>query len=172
MDQAGHRHAVHALRARLECMDQTLRPATPADIEAIECLLPRLADFDVPAHRRPEDLWQGDRDLVREWASGRRDDMLMIVAARGDEIHAVVGASLRAEWLTGVPSAHVELLVVDPAMERQGIGAALLHALEVAAIARGATSLSLNVFTNNRRARALYERAGFHGELMRYFKPL
>jgi DNA-binding transcriptional ArsR family regulator len=47
--------------------------------------------------------------------------------------------------------------------------------LEEAAIerdvrARGALSMSLHVFARNTRARAVYERAGYSGELMRYIK--
>lgn len=153
-------------------MDTAVRPARPEDLPAIEALLPRLADFDVPAHRRPEDLWHGDRDLARDWAAGGRDDVLMLVATIDDVVRGVVGASLQAEWLTGTPGAHVELLALDASCEGRGLGRELLARVEAAAAERGATSLSLNVFANNRRARALYERAGFHGELLRYFKPL
>ena len=38
--------------------------------------------------------------------------------------------------------------------------------------ARGARSMSLHVFSTNMRARAVYERLGYDGELMRYIKRL
>ena len=37
---------------------------------------------------------------------------------------------------------------------------------------RGAATMSLNVFTTNERARALYARLGFHEELIRAVRPL
>ncbi len=153
-------------------MEPVTRPARPDDLPAIEALLPRLADFEVPPHRRAEDLWHGDRELAREWAAGTRDDVLMFVATLDGAVVGVAGATARADWLTSAPSVHVELLAVDAGVEGRGIGAALLGEVEAAAVARGVATLSLNVFTNNRRARALYERAGFDGELMRFVKPL
>jgi GNAT superfamily N-acetyltransferase len=37
---------------------------------------------------------------------------------------------------------------------------------------RGLPFLTLNVFAANARARALYERAGFRPEVLRYAKPI
>ena len=45
-------------------------------------------------------------------------------------------------------------------------------AAEEGARARGAESLTLHVFSTNTRARALYERLGYAGELIRYIKHL
>ena len=44
--------------------------------------------------------------------------------------------------------------------------------LDRAARERGAVSMSLNVFTANERARALYARLGFHEEVIRAVRPL
>jgi ribosomal protein S18 acetylase RimI-like enzyme len=48
----------------------------------------------------------------------------------------------------------------------------LLRAAEAEAIARGAQTMTLHVFSSNKRARGFYERSGYDGELMRYIKPL
>ncbi len=50
---------------------------------------------------------------------------------------------------------------VDPAWQRQGLGAALTSALAVAAAGRGARRILLQVETDNAPARALYFRCGF-----------
>ncbi len=50
---------------------------------------------------------------------------------------------------------------VDPAWQRQGLGAALTSALAVAAAGRGARRILLQVETGNAPARALYSRCGF-----------
>lgn len=57
-----------------------IRNSVAADAPAIIALLPRLADFDIPATREPEHLWHGDRDMVRAWAKGERDDVDVAVA--------------------------------------------------------------------------------------------
>ena len=50
---------------------------------------------------------------------------------------------------------------VDPAWQRQGLGAALTSALAAAAARRGARRVLLQVETGNAPARALYFRCGF-----------
>jgi ribosomal protein S18 acetylase RimI-like enzyme len=52
-------------------------------------------------------------------------------------------------------------IAVGPEREGAGIGAALLAAVEAAAIARGCTILRLELRGDNERALSLYERAGF-----------
>ncbi len=153
-------------------MDYTIRTATPADAEAIKEILPRLANFDIPSARSAEQLWHGDRDLLVGWEKGERE-CLVYVATQADD--AVLGAcivTMREEMLSHLPSAHLEVLVIDEKAEGRGIGHALLLQAQVAAKEAGATSMSLHVFAGNTRARSLYEKDGFDGELLRYYKPL
>ena len=79
---------------------------------------------------------------------------------------------MRSELLSGEPSAHLEVLVVNPDARRQGIGKRLIEATETAAKALGATSLTLHVFANNKRARSLYQACEFKEELLRCYKPI
>ena len=153
-------------------MKYLIRFGTPLDLPGIEILLPRLADFDVPSYRVPEHLWQGDRDIILEWAQGYRDDIEVAVATAEDSVVGVAVLTLRKELLSGEPSAHLEVLAVAASVEGFGVGSALLREVETIALKNGARSISLHVFSKNKRARALYERQGFNGELMRYFKPL
>ena len=155
-------------------MKYTIREAKTQDLNEIEALLPRLADFDVPPNRVREHLWHGDRKVVRDWAAGKRDDVSAFVATSQDE-NKIIGLaviSFRKELLSGDPSAHLEVLALDKSAEGHGIATALMQEAERLASSNGALSMSLHVFTNNTRARALYARQGFDGELMRYYKPL
>lgn len=60
-----------------------------------------------------------------------------------------------------LPDAHVTTLAVDPSWQRRRIGDRLLVALSRAAVAKGATALTLEVRASNEPAQALYRRFGF-----------
>jgi ribosomal-protein-alanine N-acetyltransferase len=60
-----------------------------------------------------------------------------------------------------VDDGHVTTIAVDPKWHRQSIGTRLLLVLAREAIARGATSLTLEVRMTNRGAQELYRRFGF-----------
>jgi len=52
------------------------------------------------------------------------------------------------------------------------VGRALLAAVEAWSVARGHRFVTLNVFADNARARAVYERAGYAPDTLRYLKTL
>ena len=154
-------------------MSHQIRPATPADLDQILELFPRLAAFDLPPNRSAEDLWRGDAELLRLWSTGRVPQCLVFVAV--DPEQAILGiamAQLREELLSHEPSAHLEVIVVRDDAEGQGIGKALIQTIEQAVREQGARSITLHVFVTNTRARAVYERLGYSGELIRYIKHL
>ena len=153
-------------------LDYTIRAGTASDLSEIETLLPRLADFEIPAYRVREHLWQGDRDLILEWAEGIRDDVHVVVAVASERVVGAAALSTRKEMLSGEPSVHLEVLAISTSAEGAGIGSALMRESESIALSQGATSISLHVFSDNKRARSLYERHGYNNELIRYFKPL
>lgn len=154
-------------------MDYTIRTATPADLNEMLALFPRLAAFRLPPKRNPKDLWQGDADLLTRWSRGDAPQCIVHVAVdRHNAICGVAMTQLREEILSHEPSAHLEVVVVDDRAEGNGIGPALVAAAESGARQRGALSLTLHVFATNERARRLYERLGFDGELIRYIKHL
>ena len=151
----------------------SIRPARVEDREEILALFPRLAAFDVPESRIPEHLWLGDAAMLKRWASGDQDDCLVHVAV--DSSATIVGfamASLRPELLSNEPSSHLEAIAVAEGLSGKGIGGLLLDAIEKDARSLGAGSMTLHVFATNTRARGFYEGKGYHGELMRYIKPL
>lgn len=139
----------------------------------MRALLPRLASFEVPEIRNPDHLWHGDRELLNAWLDDKSPSVLVEVAVdESEQVQGLTITSLREELLSHEPSAHLEVLAISAAAEGIGMGNALLTSAQKNAKLHGARSMSLHVFSNNSRARALYERAGFDGELLRYFKPL
>ncbi len=151
----------------------SVRPARVEDREAILALMPRLAAFDVPASRDPKHLWMSDAKMFERWCSGDEDACLVQVAVDSSEnIVGLAMATLRPELLSKEPSSHLEAIAVAEGMSGNGIGGLLLDAMEKEVHARGALSMTLHVFASNTRARGFYEKSGYHGELMRYIKPL
>jgi GNAT superfamily N-acetyltransferase len=134
-------------------------------------LFPRLASFDLPDNRNPKHLWADDARMLTDWAAGNRDDCFVLVAKdEEDRVLGVAIVTLKPELLSHAPSAHLEALVVADNAEGQGVGGSLLAAAEEEARQRGALSMTLHVFALNQRARKVYERAGYDGELIRYIK--
>ena len=150
-----------------------LRVAIAPDLEPIRGLLPRLADFDLPAGRFAEDVWRGDDDMFRQWANGKREDLEVIVAEDTNKrISGVVAISMRKDAIADAASSHLEVLMIGKSDEGRGLGARLIKTAESRARELGATSMTLNVFAANQQARRLYEKSGFYSEVVRYNKWL
>jgi len=134
-------------------------------------LLPQLADFPVPERRNPVDLWHSDAQLLGEVVAGSTVMTFAdVIVDTTDRPHGLVLITLREELMSHAPSAHLEAIVVSPEKRGQGLGQKLLQHAENAAARRGARSLSLHVFSNNLRARGLYDKAGYDSELIRAIK--
>ena len=149
-----------------------IREADKSHGEAMLALMPRLADYDVPPSRNPEHLWQDDAQMMRRWLAGEEECLVHVALDPSGAVLGFAMVRLRPELLSHEPSAHLEALALDKRAEGRGVAAALLGAAEQAAKASGALTMTLHVFAVNTRARRLYERAGYDGELMRYTKPL
>jgi ribosomal protein S18 acetylase RimI-like enzyme len=154
-------------------MNYRIRKAIIADVDAIRLLLPRLASFDLPKRRAAEDLWRGDELMLLNWASGKEPDIVAHVAVGDDDaLLGVVIVRMREELLCHQPSAHLEVIAVAEDAEGKGVGQALVSEAQNAAHERGAHTMTLHVFGVNTRARALYEKLGYDGEIIRYIKEL
>ena len=150
-----------------------IRPAIRGDRERLLAMMPQLADFDIPVSRQPEHLWQGDAALMDNVLRGDSSDSFVDVIT--DSNRGIVGmamVTMRKELLSEHPSAHLEALIIDPALRGRGIGSALMQHVETTARSRGAQSLTLHVFNNNHTARKLYQSRGFESELIRAIKWL
>jgi ribosomal protein S18 acetylase RimI-like enzyme len=92
--------------------------------------------------------WSYTEDEVRRWYAGKLDewDWGQVACAEG-----LIVAYLAAS------GAHLDQLFVDPDHQRAGLGSALLTAL----LERRMRPVTLNVFAENRPARAFFERFGF-----------
>ena len=153
----------------------TFRSAEQADTQTLAHMLPQLADFDIPSNRQPEQLWASDLELLNAILAGQKPDSFIEVAVDPERPQAVLGLAmitLREELFSHEPSAHLEALVVNAEARGLGIGRKLLAHAEHCVSARGARTLTLHVFSNNHRARSLYDAFDFDSELIRAVKWL
>jgi ribosomal protein S18 acetylase RimI-like enzyme len=151
-------------------MEFDVRDAEPSDGDAMLALMPRLADFDVPASRNPEDLYRDDARLLRSWLDGEEECLVQVAVTGESKVLGFTLVRLRPELLSHCPSAHLEAIAVDVGAEGKGVAKALLIAAENNAKANGASSMTLHVFASNSRARRFYDYLGYDGELIRYIK--
>ncbi len=153
-------------------MKYRIRDAITADGDAMLALMPRLADFDVPASRNPQHLYQDDAKLLRRWLDGKEACLVQVAEDDEQQIIGFTLVRLRPELLSSEPSAHLEAITVSESAEGKGIARALLDAAEKSAKDNGALTITLHVFASNVRARAFYDRSGYDGELIRYIKEI
>ena len=133
-----------------------MRPARPADVDALVALLGDL--FSIEADFRP------DPDRQRRGLALLLDDRaraIVLVAERGRRVVGMVTAQLVISTAEGAPSAWVEDMIVDAAERGRGAGRALLEELERRAAALGATRLQLLADRENGPALGFYARLGW-----------
>ncbi|MEM9998922.1 MAG: GNAT family N-acetyltransferase [Bacteroidota bacterium] len=149
----------------------TLRPLTPADTDAAHALWNAFARYD-PLSRAVfvEKVWEDD---------GVTHDLALAAEVDGKLVGFVVGVVREAPTASNPASGKggtvtrgvVKLLAVDEAHQRQGIGTALVDALEASMTARGATAIRLGESPPNylhpgldpryTRALLLFEKRGY-----------
>ena len=120
--------------------DLILRPALPADLDALFALENRIFDGD-----------QLSRRSLRAFIASPR--VALVVA--GTHKHALAGYAL-VSFRKGSQLARLYSICVDPAAGRRGIGRTLLAECERLARRRGRRALRLEVRGDNRAAVKLY----------------
>ena len=154
-------------------MSVTLRKATPGDRQFILDLVPRLRAFGPPPLRPAEALDEAERNALNRALDHPQPDHAIFVGELPEVGPAGIAyVETATDYFTGERHGHLAILIVDESGEGQGVGKALLAAVEEWAAAQGYRFITLNVFAGNARARAVYERAGYSPDTVRYAKEL
>jgi GNAT superfamily N-acetyltransferase len=151
----------------------TVRPGDAGDRAAVLALVPRLRAFGPSTLRPPEALDAAERRTLDRFFDAPPAGTRLWVAAGADG--AVLGAAYAepaADYFTREPHGHLGILAVAAGAEGRGVGSALIAAVERWAAEQGYRFVTLNVFATNARATALYERAGYRPDTVRYVKEL
>ena len=99
-------------------------------------------------------------------------DTIAFVVDGANGLHGAVCLTTQVDYFTHEELAHVEVLAVDPSAQGRGVARILMDAAEAWARQQGFARISLNVWTQNERARGLYEHLGYLPETMHYLKAL
>lgn len=150
-----------------------IRRAIVGDQAAVLALIPRLRAFGPPPLRPPDALDAGEHRTLDRFFTAPPDETNLWVAEGEDS--AVIGAAYgerAVDYFTQEPHGHLGILAVAAEWEGRGIGGALIATVEHWAAEQGFRFLTLNVFATNVRAIAIYERAGYEPDTVRYVKQL
>lgn len=150
----------------------TVRRGRPGDAPLALALADQLSAFPVPSWRTAREIQRADDDVIRAALGGESPGTIAFVAEGRAGLDGVVCLTTQVDYFTHESLAHIEVLAVDPAARGRGVARALMHAAEDWAREMGFTRISLNVWTQNERARGLYEHLGYAAETMHYLKAL
>jgi ribosomal protein S18 acetylase RimI-like enzyme len=118
-----------------------------------------------------EPLVEGAYERLVEYVFAREHEVLV-----ADVDGAAAGFALLIydlpDEITLTEQTFIAYMAVEPALQRRGIGRALMERIEENARGRGTPYLSLMVTEENDAARALYAAAGFSTERRMMTKPL
>ena len=131
-------------------MPVTLRPALPADINALWALRTVAVRVSCATHYAPEQ--------IAAWTASPVPPAYGAMLAAGGGIVAMQGAAIAGYAMLDADKQEVDAVFVDPAQAGLGIGKRLLAALEQLARGRGIGRLQLSASLN---AVPFYRAAGF-----------
>lgn len=132
----------------------------------------RLAAFGPPVWRTAEELVEGEARTLRDFFESPDDGSCLLIAEAGDSRVGFALVEELRDYFTLERHGHVGILAVTAGAEGRGAGGALLRAAEAWARDRGFRTLTLNVFSGNRHARAVYEHLGFEEDTVKYIKRI
>jgi GNAT superfamily N-acetyltransferase len=148
-----------------------VRAATPEDADFVLALVPELVAFGPPPWRDVGQMMETDTHVIARALRGLSDGATVLVAEDANgTLLGFVHLCGETDYYTRAACGHIADIVVASEARGRGVGEALIAAGEQWVRARGYSMLTLNVFIENGRARALYERTGFGAETVRYVK--
>ena len=151
--------------------DWRVRQAIPDDRAFLEEIAPRLARGAAPWIDHDK-LLVTMRGYLLFDLEKMGDDSTVFIAVGDDHKAVGVVTVTSGSHFTDSPQAYVGELAVREEVEGQGVGSALLGAVERWARERGLPWVALDTGSRNTRARGFYTRHGYEEESVRLVKPL
>ncbi|CAG1017020.1 diamine N-acetyltransferase [Anaerolineales bacterium] len=154
-------------------MTTHIRLFISSDVNFIESLIPRFSEFDLPAWRQKEEIDNANlASLKKAMEMPGPDSAIFIAEDEAGKRAGFLHLQIQTDYFNGSKVAYISDIAVDSSFEGQGVGRTLLDKAEDWAREQGCSLLTLYVFSNNSRARKVYEKLGFKEEVTKYVKPL
>lgn len=137
-------------------------------------MVSRLAAFGPPPWRTTAEIVEGERRTLGRYFDGMAPATSTVLVATRDADEPIAFAYLEqlVDYFTLERHGHIGILAVAEHAEGTGAGAALMRATEAWARSRQYHTITLSVFEDNARARAVYEHFGYRTDTVRYIKLL
>lgn len=139
----------------------TVRDARLADAGKWRAIMLEAAEEATQIVTTPQEVWSA-AELAERLADADRDARAYLVAEREGGLAGVLRL-VRGERVATRHTAELGLTVAR-VWRGRGVGTQLMEAAEARGRRWGVRKLALGVFSNNPRARALYERLGYRAE--------
>jgi ribosomal protein S18 acetylase RimI-like enzyme len=150
-----------------------VRLAHADDDDFILDLADRFVDFELPPWRKRSETLAGiRRDIEHHLVTLPGASHLFVAEDDEGQPLGFLHLQTRKDFFTGAQNCHISDLVVAEDFEGRGVASAMLRFAEGWAKEHRCRHLTLGVFPNNQRARALYERHGFGVEILSMVKPI
>jgi GNAT superfamily N-acetyltransferase len=154
----------------------TIRKAVEEDAAFIAGHAYRLLEFNLPSWRENEknEMTKADiKHITSALLADKADDCVFIaVNIHDNEPCGFIRMLMQTDYYTGERHAHIGDIIVTEAMEGKGVGKLLFEKADAWAQEQKARWITLNVFEQNMHARAVYEKAGYKVEWIKYLKQL
>jgi ribosomal protein S18 acetylase RimI-like enzyme len=142
------------------------------DDDFILGLVSRFVDFSLPKWRKRHECIEGIRkDLTRHLDEQPANSYVFVAENADGERVGFIHLQKTLDFFSGRTNCHISDVAVSPRHEGQGVGKALMAHAEAWAREHQCQLVTLAVFPGNERARAFYESAGYHVDLLRLAKP-
>ncbi len=149
------------------------RLATINDKDFIISLIPRLTEFGPPGWRDVDEMAAVDTQILTDKLLNNTLGTTIFIAENEDGLPlGFIHLQMGNDYYYKEKHGHISDVIVSPAASGQGIGTLLIHAAEEWARAQGFRWITLSVFAQNVKARALYNNLGYGEDIVKYVKQL
>ena len=145
----------------------------PEDADFIAAHAYRLLDFGPPEWRDKEPMTRADiKHIITAMQSNDPDIAVFIAIDDKGEPCGFLHLTMQNDYYTREQHAHITDIVVVKKAEGKGVGKLLLQKADDWAREKNSRWITLNAFEGNTHAQAVYEKAGFKKEWIKYLKEL
>jgi len=152
--------------------DVNIRNALSSDRAFIFELSPSLAEVANLAWHTDEVVQKMQDDYINEMLDKTSSSQITLIAEKSQIPLGFIYACARKDEISGEACGTVPLLAVSPSAQGMGVGLLLMKSAEIWARDQGYRLLHLEVFANNKKAHAFYQKLGFKAETLHMIKPL